>query len=75
MKNNRMLLNLSTGMEYSEQILYPVAETLLQAGRCKEAILVYKLSFVSKYLYLALFELSNTTYRTLTNYMKYWLKN
>lgn len=51
MKNNRMLLNLSTGMEYSEQILYPVAETLLQAGRCKEAILVYKLSFDSNKLY------------------------
>ncbi|KAI9255322.1 Nup93/Nic96-domain-containing protein [Sporodiniella umbellata] len=47
-------LSIASDKEYSEQILSPIGKALFQAGRCKEALLTYKMSTDCALLYNAL---------------------
>ncbi|CEI88223.1 hypothetical protein RMCBS344292_02618 [Rhizopus microsporus] len=44
LQSQRALLDVNSDQEYAQQILYPVADLLLQSGHCREAIDVCKLS-------------------------------
>ncbi|ORE01528.1 NIC-domain-containing protein [Rhizopus microsporus var. microsporus] len=44
LQSQKVLLDINSDQEYAQQILYPVADLLLQSGHCREAIDVCKLS-------------------------------
>ncbi|KAL4205897.1 hypothetical protein CU097_012532 [Rhizopus azygosporus] len=50
-QSQRALLDINSDQEYAQQILYPVADLLLQSGHCREAIDVCKLSIDNNKLF------------------------